>query len=94
MNRVKKKPKKRKVTLGETDLEKLKREITKSATDRACLIVLAAMVDELNVSEQQLCEVVRRTNRYADYIDGHIAKMEDVRKTIEKGTGVKMEGWK
>lgn len=51
MNRVKTKPKKRKITLGDTELNKLKRDITKTATDKACLIVLAAMVGELHVDD-------------------------------------------
>nr|DAV38367.1 MAG TPA: hypothetical protein [Caudoviricetes sp.] len=93
MNRVKTKPKKRKITLGDTELNKLKRDITKTATDKACLIVLAAMVDELHVDDTQLCSVMERTDRYAGYIDNHKAKMEDIRKTIQSGTGIRLEGW-
>lgn len=93
MKRVKTKIKKKKITLGANELNKLKRDITKDATDRACLIVLAAMVDELHIDDDQLCKVVETTNRYARYIDQHVARIEDVRKTIEKGTGIKMKGW-
>lgn len=74
-------------------LEQIKRQMAKEATDRACLVVLAAAVDELGLTEEQFCKVMERTDRYASYIDDHIAKIEDVRKTIEKGTGIKLTGW-
>ena len=93
MKKAKIKPKKRKVVLGDMELNKLKRDITKDATDKACLIVLAAMVDELHIDDKQLCSIMERTDRYASYIDIHIAKMEDIRKAIQSGTGIRLEGW-
>lgn len=94
MKRVKTKPKKQKrITITPMQLNKIKRDITKVATDKACLILLAAATDELNLTEEQFCDVMVRTDRYAEYVDSHIAKMEDIRKTIEKSTGITLKGW-
>lgn len=67
--KIKKDPK---VTLSAKDLTKIKRDVTKEATDKACLM--------------------ERTDRYAAYIDKHLVQMEDIRKTIEKQTGIKIMG--
>ena len=84
------KPKKQKnVTIRESDIKKLQ----KDAIDKACLIFLAAMVDEIGCTEEQMCNTMERTQRYACYIDQHIAQMSDIRNTIEKNTGIKMKGW-
>ena len=88
------KPKKQKqVTLRASDLNRLKREVTKDATDKACLILLAAMVDELHVDDEQLCRVMECTNRYASFVEDHLVQMEDIRKAIQKGTGIELRGW-
>ena len=94
MKRAKIKPKpQKKITLSMTELNKIKRDITKLATDKACLILLAAAVDEFSLTEEQICNVMERTNRYAGHVDNHVAKMEDIRKSIEKQTGIMLRGW-
>lgn len=85
--------KKKKIQLTESELNKLKREVTKNATDKACLILLAAVADELSIDDDQLCNIMSRTNRYASYVSNHIAKMEDIRKTIQSKTGILLKGW-
>lgn len=85
--------KKKKVQLTASELNKLRREITKNATDKACLILLAAVADELSIDDDQLCNIMSRTNRYASYVSNHIAKMEDIRKTIQNKTGITLKGW-
>lgn len=94
MKRVKTKPKKqKKIMVSPTELNKIKRDIERKAIDMMWLVMLAAMVDELDLNEDQLCNVAMRTERYSDYIEDHIVKMEDIRKTIEKKTGIKLKGW-
>ena len=88
--KIKKDPK---VTLSAKDLTKIKRDVTKEATDKACLVMLAAACDEFGLTEKQLCDLMERTDRYAAYIDKHLVQMEDIRKTIEKQTGIKIMGW-
>lgn len=93
MQRVKNKKKNKKIVVDETKLNKIKRDAASEAIDKACLVVLAAMVDELGIDDEQLCAVMKRTDRYAGYIKNHKAKIEDVRSTIEKGTGIRLKGW-
>lgn len=88
-----KKPKSQTVTLKRSDISKIKREVAEEVTDKACLIILAAMTDELNINDDQLCAVMTRTQRYSGYIKEHLVQMELIRKTIEKNTGVKLKGW-
>ena len=70
-----------------------KTAVTISRKEKAMLLVLVAAVDELGLTENQLCEIATRASRYAGYIDDHLVQMEDVRKSIEKNTGVKLKGW-
>lgn len=88
--KIKKNPK---VTLSTKDLTKIKRDATKEATDKACLVILAAACDEFRLTEKQLCNLMERTDRYAAHIDRHLVQMEDICKTIEKQTGIKIMGW-
>lgn len=74
-------------------LEQIKKQIAKEATERAALLVLTAAVDELGLNEDQFCKIMVRTDRYASYIEQHLAKIEDLRKSIEKNTGIKLTGW-
>lgn len=84
------KPKKQKsVTLKESDVRKIRVE----AVDKACLIFLAAMCDELKCDDEQMCNTMERVQRYAHYIDSHLAQLADIQKTIEKNTGIMMKGW-
>lgn len=92
MKRVKK-PKKKQITMTRTEVDKLKNRVSYEVTDRVTLLILAAVVDEVGINDTQICNIAKRTNRYSDYIKEHYVHMEDIRKTIEKGTGVKMKGW-
>lgn len=92
MQRVKK-PKKKQITMTQAEIDKLKNKVSYEVTDRVTLLILAAVVDELGTDDEQICNIVKRTNRDAGYIKEHYVHMEDIRKTIEKGTGVKMKGW-
>ena len=81
------------VTISRKELTEIKRRIAKETTEKAMLLVLVAAIDELGLTENQLCEIATRASRYAGYIDDHLVQMEDVRKSIEKNTGVKLKGW-
>lgn len=81
------------ITVPRKELERIKRDIAKETTEKACLLVLLAAIDEVGLTEDQFCDIVVRTSRYATYIDDHIVDLEDLRKSIEKNTGVKLKGW-
>lgn len=93
MKRAKPKKKKPHITITESKLNRIKYEVTKDATDRACLVLLAAAADELKLDEEQIMNVMIRTDRYANHIDDHVIRMEDIRKSLEKNTGLSLKGW-
>lgn len=74
-------------------LDQIKSEISKEATDLAWLLVLAAVADEVGLTDDQICESAKRVDRYASYIDKHLARLEDIRKTVETKAGIKLKGW-
>ena len=80
------------ITVPRKELERIKRDIAKETTEKACLLVLLAAIDEVGLNENQFCNIAMRSSRYANYIDGHIVELEDLRKSIEKNTGVKLKG--
>lgn len=92
MKRVKT-PKKSHIQITPKELERIKREVTKSATDKATLLVLCATADEIGLSDEQLCDIMERVNRYAGYIDEHVVKLRDVQKSLENNIDVKLSGW-
>lgn len=93
MKRAKPKKKKSHITIPESKLNRIKYEVTKDATDRACLILLAAAADELDLDEDQIIKVMIRTDRYARSVDDHLVRMEDIRKSLEKNQGISLKGW-
>lgn len=88
-----KKPKKKPVTMTTTQVEKLKDEVRRDVLDKMCLLILAAVSDEVGLTEDEICNIMRRTDRYAGYLGQHLAQMKDIQSTIEKNTGVKLKGW-
>ena len=93
MKRVKTKKKKPHITITQAKLERIKYEVTKDATDRACLILLCAAADEVGLDEDQIIKVMIRTDRYARSVDDHLVRMEDIRKSLEKNQGISLKGW-
>ena len=81
------------VTISKKDIRRLKKDIADETTEKAMLLILAAAVDTVGMTEKQVIDTFMTADRYAGYIDDHIARMLDLQKTIEKGTGIKMRGW-
>ena len=81
------------VTIPRKELVEIKWQIAKETTEKASLLVLLAAIDELGLTEDQFCNIAERVSRYATYIDDHIVELEDLRKSSEKNTGVKLKGW-
>lgn len=93
MQRVKKKPKKKKVLMGTSEIDRMKREISSGLTDKLGMLILAATVDVVGLNEEQVCRIIELTNHYADYLSEGVVTWEDIRKSIEKNAGVSMKGW-
>lgn len=83
----------KKYYVSEKQLNRIKEKVTKDVTDKVCLLFLVAAVDEVNLDEEGVCKLMERISRYAKHLDNHLVKMEDVRKCIEKSTGIKLKGW-
>jgi hypothetical protein len=92
MKRVKK-PKKKQVTMTKKQVNTLKDEVRHDLLDKLSILILLAVHDEIGLSDEQLCSIIRKVNRYAGYIEEHKVRMLDIQNAIEKGTGVKMKGW-
>ena len=90
-----KKPKKRnqKHNVSEKQLERIKSKVTNDVIQKALLLFLAAAADEVGLTDEQCCKIYKTANRYGGYIDKHLARIQQLQETIEKGTGIKIAGW-
>ena len=94
MKRVKKtKKKQQKYNVSEKQLQRIKSKVTDDVTKKALLLFLSAASDEIVLTDEQECDIFRRANRYGEYMDDHIVRIQQLQETIEKGTGIKFEGW-
>lgn len=94
MKRIKPKPKKqKKIAISETQLNRIKREITDITTQKAMLLILLATADEKELNDDELEAVWKRATRYANHLDEHVVKLREVQGYLEKATGVKINGW-
>ena len=91
MNRVKIK-KDKKIMISGKELDRYMRGAAERATGKVMLLMLAATCDELELDENKMCDIATRVMRYSQHMDKHVVRLEDLRKTIEKKTGVKIEG--
>lgn len=83
----------KKYYISEKQLERVKQKVSKDVTDKVCLLFMVAVVDELKLDEDGVCNLMERISRYTKHIDEHLVKMEDLRKSIEKSTGIVLKGW-
>lgn len=94
MKRVKKpKKKQQKYNVSEKQLQRIKSKVTDDVTKKALLLFLSAAADEIGLSDEQVCAIFKRANRYGGYIDEHLMRIKQLQETVEKGTGIKFEGW-
>lgn len=89
MKRVKK-PKQKKIQLSAKDIKQIKNEVTEIAIGTSALLYLTAMKDEFGFGIEETEKVFVRAERYAKYLDNHLATMEDLANTLEKDTGIKI----
>ncbi len=83
----------KKYYISEKQLERVKRKVSKDVTDKVCLLYMVAVIDEFDIDEDGVCNLMQRISRYTKNFDEHLFKMEDVRKSIEKSTGIVLKGW-
>ena len=83
MKRVKK-PKQGKYTLTKKEVKAM----CKEQVEKAFLLMATAAADELDLDDAQLVSIAQRSARYAEYIDDHVIRMNEVSDILKKKTGI------
>lgn len=78
-----------KVELSEKQIKRLKEQISMDASKRTLILSVAAMVDELDLNDEQIGKVAKRMDRYAEHLEKHRLRINEVAEIIEKETGIK-----
>lgn len=79
------KPKQERVTLKRSELM----EMCGEQVRKAFLLMATAAADELDLDEDQLVAIAERSARYAEYIDDHVIRLNEVSEILENNTGIK-----
>ena len=56
---------------------------------KAFLLMATAAADELDLDDDQLTAIAERSARYAEYIDDHVLRLNEVSEILEKNTGIR-----
>lgn len=80
-----KKPKQERVTLKRSELM----EMCNDQVRKAFLLMATAAADELDLDEDHLIAVAERSARYAEYIDDHVIRLQEVADILEKNAGIR-----
>ena len=80
-----KKPKQERVTLKRSELM----EMCNEQVRKAFLLMATAAADELDLDEDQLVSIAERSARYAEYIDDHVIRLQEVADILEKNAGIR-----
>lgn len=78
----------KKYYLSEKQLDKVKRQITKEATAKAMLLCVAAMAEHLHLTDEQICSTAVNIDRWADFMDQKILRINEVSDIIKNKTGL------
>lgn len=79
-----KKPKQKRVTVNREELKAICNEQVR----KAFLIMMTAAADELDLDSDQLVATAKRAERYAEYIDQHVMRLDEVSRILEKNAGI------
>lgn len=85
----KKKTRRPKIGLSEKQIKRLKEDVSAQACGRTLVLSVAAMADELGLSDEQIASVAKRLDRYAGYLEEHTVRLNEVADVIERKTGIK-----
>lgn len=80
-----KKPKPERVTLKRSELM----EMCNEQVRKAFLLMATAAADELDLDDDQLTAIAQRSARYAEYIDSHVMRLNEVSDILEKNAGIR-----
>lgn len=79
------KPRQERVTLKRSELM----EMCSEQVRKAFLLMATAAADELDLDDDQLVAIAERSARYAEYIDDHVIRLNEVSEILENNTGIK-----
>ena len=80
-----KKPKQERVTLKRSELM----EMCNEQVRKAFLLMATAAADELDLDDDKLTAIAERSARYAEYIDDHVIRLQEVADILEKNAGIR-----
>lgn len=81
---------KKKITLTQAQINKLKKEITETAFKTSVQLFMLALHDEFGFGNERLTRLMVRVDRYSDTIDQRLVGMKEMGEIWEKNTGFKM----
>lgn len=84
MKRVKR-PKQNRVSLTRDEL----RSMCNEQVEKAFLLMATAAADELGLTDDELTAIAERSARYAEYIDDHVIRLNQVSEILEQNTGIR-----
>ena len=79
-----KKPKQQVYTLTRKQVK----EMCSEQIEKAFLLMATAAADELDLDDDKLVAIAQRSARYAEYIDDHVIRMNEVSDILKKKTGI------
>ena len=80
--------KQKKHYVTEKELEKIKKQVSREVTNKAMLLAMCAVADEFEATDEQICKCAARIERYCEYLDTKLAKLNDFSKAIKQSTGI------
>lgn len=81
----------KKYTLSEKQLMKVKQEVTEEAVTKTGLLYLAALADR-GWSDDDIVDLFEEIRRYVGYLDDKLVRIKEVQAMIEKKTGMVIKG--
>lgn len=81
----------KKYTLSEKQLMKVKQEVTEEAVTKTGLLYLAALADR-GWSDDDIVDLFEEIRRYVGYLDDKLVRIKEVQAVIEKKTGMVIKG--
>ena len=78
-----------KIALSEKQIKRLKEQISMDESKRTLILSVAAMADELDLNDEQIGKVAKRMDRYAEHLEQHRLRINEVAEIIQKETGIK-----
>ena len=64
------------------------REMCNQFVAKSCILMITAVADEMDVDEDTICRIAERTERYAQYENDHLIRMNEVSDILKKKTGI------